>query len=184
MEGGGEIAFVRHTTVLENTSGRNPMLWSRNLIPDDFELLCRDGTRARYSEYRRCHLGRVPANALVTGGDRSLQQVDAYMNLFLLAQELYGSKYSEDYTFKMFASEAERGVADLIFQDATSSLAAVPSHRRHYLAYLGPSFVHAFKGVDCAWSAANHFSVSIYLMLLLPALPLLVESKVVFKCHF
>jgi melanoma-associated antigen p97 len=155
VEGGGEVAFVRHTTILENTAGRNPMLWSRNVIPDDFELLCRDGTRARHNEYRKCNLGQVPANALVTSGDRHPQQIDAYINLFLLAQELYGSKYSEDYTFKMFVSEAERGVPDLIFQDSTSSLVAVPEHRRPYLAYLGPSFVHAFKRVDCAWSSST-----------------------------
>lgn len=148
------MAFVRHTTILENTAGRNPMFWARNVIPDDFELLCRDGTRARHNEYRKCNLGQVPANALVTSGDRHPQQIDAYVNLFLLAQELYGSKYSEDYTFKMFVSESERGLPDLIFQDSTSSLVAVPEYRRDYLAYLGPSFVHAFKRVDCAWSSA------------------------------
>ena len=41
MEGNGRIAFTRHTAILEN-AGKNPSFWSRNVIPDDFELLCRN----------------------------------------------------------------------------------------------------------------------------------------------
>lgn len=150
VEGGGDVAFVRHTTVLENTAGRNPMHWSRNIIPSDFELLCRDGSRARFNEYKTCNLGKIPANAIVTSEYKPLQHIEAYVNLFIIAQELYGSKYSEDYKFKMFVSPIESGLNDLIFQDATSSLVSIPDAKRNFIQYLGPEFMRAIRNVDCA----------------------------------
>lgn len=147
------MAFVRHTTVLENTAGRNPMHWSRNIIPSDFELLCRDGSRARFNEYKTCNLGKIPANAIVTSEYKPLQHIEAYVNLFIIAQELYGSKYSEDYKFKMFVSPIESGLNDLIFQDATSSLVSIPDAKRNFIQYLGPEFMRAIRNVDCASSS-------------------------------
>jgi len=43
VEGGGQVAFVKHTTVSENTGGKNRDFWARNTLNDDFELLCPDG---------------------------------------------------------------------------------------------------------------------------------------------
>lgn len=43
VEGGGHVAFVRHTTVSENTGGKKRDWWARNTLNDDFELLCPDG---------------------------------------------------------------------------------------------------------------------------------------------
>jgi hypothetical protein len=156
VEGGGEIAFMKHTTILENSAGRNPSFWSRNVIPDDFELLCRDGTRATYNEYRKCNLGRVSANALVTHAHRPKEQIEAYINLFLLAQQFYGSRYSEDYTFKMFLSEYN--YPDLIFSDATSQLSAVPEFKRSYKEYLGHEFLKSMSLVDCSFATGRQAS--------------------------
>lgn len=151
VEGGGDIAFVRHTTILENTAGKNSEWWARPMMPDDFELLCRDGTRARYDKYRTCNLGKVAANAMVTLRYKSQEVIDSYITLFMYAQQFYGSKYSEDFTFKMFVSDDN--YHDLIFQDATQMLKTVPEEKRDYRAYLGPSFVKSVRLVDCTAGA-------------------------------
>ncbi|XP_015788305.1 melanotransferrin-like [Tetranychus urticae] len=157
VEGGGNVAFVKHTAILENTAGRNPALWSRNLIPSDFELLCRDGTRASYNESVKCNIGKVPGNAMVTSPLKPHQYITAYVNLFLTAQQYYGSKYSHDYTFKMFVSED--GYHDLIFSDATSQLIALPQDQRSYSTYLSQEFINSMKLTDCT-SHSNRFNPS------------------------
>jgi len=65
---GGDIAFVRHTTVRENTDGRNDAEWARNRRSDDYELLCNDGTRKDIDDWEHCNLGKLPPNAVVTAG--------------------------------------------------------------------------------------------------------------------
>lgn len=94
VEGGGDVAFVKHTTVSENTGGKRREWWARNTLNDDFELLCPDGTRADLNQYKRCNLGKVKANAIVTRGGFGYNetQINAYMNLFTYAQQYYGRK--------------------------------------------------------------------------------------------
>jgi len=161
VEGGGEIAFAKHTTILENTGGRNQDWWARNVIPDDFELLCRDGTRAPYNDFKRCHLGRVATNAIVTNKYNDNYQKESFINLFIYAQQFYGSKFSEDFTFKMFVSQtgptqSQTDYKDLIFQDSTVQLKAIPPNKRHYHQYLGHEFLKAMTLVDC--TAQAHLS--------------------------
>ncbi|GFR00340.1 ovotransferrin [Trichonephila clavata] len=151
VEGGGEIAFVKHTTILENTAGKNQEWWSRPMMPDDFELLCRDGTRAAYDMHEQCNLGKVASNAIVTDRMKPKEYINAYIDLFLYAQQYYGSKYSEEFTFKMFVSEDD--FSDLIFQDATQQLKIVPESKRDYRNYLGREFLLAMKIVDCTASS-------------------------------
>lgn len=43
VEGGGHVAFVKHTTVMENADGNRREWWARDNLIDDFELLCPDG---------------------------------------------------------------------------------------------------------------------------------------------
>lgn len=116
VEGGGHVAFVKHTTVSENTGGKRREWWARNTLNDDFELLCPDGkfprfhrleaflilidcffypgTRRDLHEYKTCNLGKVKANAIVTRGGWGYNetQINAYMNLFTYAQQYYGRK--------------------------------------------------------------------------------------------
>merc|ERR1712088_694304 len=66
MGGGGDVAFVKHTTVMENCDGKRKEIWARNQLTADYQLLCRDGTRKRATDYRNCYLGKVAANAIVT----------------------------------------------------------------------------------------------------------------------
>lgn len=43
VEGGGDVAFVKHTTVMENSDGKRREWWARNTLTGDLELLCPDG---------------------------------------------------------------------------------------------------------------------------------------------
>lgn len=166
IEGNGHVAFTRHTAILENAA-RNPSFWSRNVIPDDFELLCRDGSRAKFRDYHSCNLGRVASNAIVTHANRPIEYINAYVNLFILAQQFYGSKYSEAFTFKMFMSEPDH--TDLIFSDSTSQLIQVPPERRHYRPYLGHEFLKSVSIVDCRNGATGllDFSKQVHVKLMI-----------------
>lgn len=134
IEGGGHVAFVKHTTVLENSDGKRREWWARNALKEDFELLCPDGTfvsrfnvcgffpscstsiliesnwisdfccpgtRALLPEYARCNLGRVKSNAIVArGGDQyNLTQLNAYINLFVYAQQFYARKDVDEFRY-------------------------------------------------------------------------------------
>lgn len=146
VEGGGQVAFCKHSALFENTGGSNREKWARNLIKNDFELLCRDGSRAPVNDYKTCNLGTVPPNAIVTRGDTPFRLIDAYVNLFMYGQQYYGSKYSEEYTFKMFSSANGH---DLIFQDATQQLVRIAISNQTYQSYLNYEFLRAMQTVFC-----------------------------------
>lgn len=40
------MAFLKHTTVYENTDGKRKEWWARNALSEDFQLLCPDGKLA------------------------------------------------------------------------------------------------------------------------------------------
>lgn len=147
VEGGGEVAFCKHTTIYENTGGSNRQTWARGLIKEDFELLCRDGSRAPIDQYKSCNLGKVSSNAMVARKDSSMDLINAYANLFLYGQQYYGSKYSEEYTFKMFVSNDGD---DLIFQDATQQISRIPIENTTYTNYLNYDLLTAIGIVVCA----------------------------------
>ncbi len=45
--------------------------WAEGLNSDDYQLLCRDGTRGPVSDYEKCHLARVPSRGIVVHNDIS-----------------------------------------------------------------------------------------------------------------
>jgi len=149
IEGGGQVAFVKHTTVNEVTDGKRREFWARNTLSGDYELLCRDGTRAPVTEYMRCNLGKVKANAVVIRGGAHYNetQANAIINLFLYAQQFYGRKYEDDFNFGMFYSPPP--YSDLIFQDAAQQLEVIDPKKRYYRDYLGKTFLKARALVDC-----------------------------------
>ncbi|KOC70364.1 Serotransferrin [Habropoda laboriosa] len=150
VEGGGHVAFVKHTTVAENTDGKRREMWARNTFTKDFELLCPDGTRRPTTDYINCNLGKVASNAVVTRGgyyDYNETQINAYINLFIYAQQFYGRKEQDEFSFSMFYSQPP--YSDLIFQDATQQLMVIPPEKREFSAYLGPDFMRARRIVDC-----------------------------------
>ncbi|KAF5292435.1 hypothetical protein FQA39_LY13982 [Lamprigera yunnana] len=99
VEGGGHVAFVKHTTVMENTNGQRREWWARDNLMEDFELLCPDSTRAEVQDYRKCNLGKVKSNAIVTrGGDQYKEiEIHAFINLFMYSQTYYGRKTTDEF---------------------------------------------------------------------------------------
>ncbi|KAJ8271157.1 hypothetical protein GJAV_G00123390 [Gymnothorax javanicus] len=111
VEGGGDVAFVKHTTVGENTDGNGPS-WAAGLKSDDYELLCPDAPgRASLAQYQRCNLARVPAHAVMTRPELQ-SQVQEFLEE---QQNLFGPKGSKKDLFELFNSEGR----NLLFKDST-----------------------------------------------------------------
>lgn len=104
----------------------------------------------------------MKANAIVTrGGERySEQEINAYTNLFIYAQQYYGRKDADAFSFSMFYSPPP--FYDLIFQDATQQLRPIPPDQRRYDLYLGSDFMRAKRITDCdAGAMAHKYAVSL-----------------------
>ncbi|XP_010138359.1 PREDICTED: ovotransferrin-like [Buceros rhinoceros silvestris] len=110
----GDVAFIKHTIVEENTDGRNKEDWAKNLKMDQFELLCIDGGRANVMDYRTCHLAKVPTHAVITHPDNAQKVRD----LLDKQEKLFGTKGTARDKFKMFESQTK----DLLFKDLTKCL--------------------------------------------------------------
>uniref|UniRef100_F6Z643 Melanotransferrin n=1 Tax=Ornithorhynchus anatinus TaxID=9258 RepID=F6Z643_ORNAN len=139
-DGAGDVAFVKHSTVLENTDGKTLATWREPLFSRDFQLLCRDGSRADVTEWRRCHLARVPAHAVVVRAD-----VDGSL-VFRMLNEGQLRFNRKDASFQMFESGAYLQ-KNLLFKDSTTEL--VPIATQTYQAWLGNEYLHAMKGLAC-----------------------------------
>uniref|UniRef100_A0A8D2JA84 Melanotransferrin n=1 Tax=Varanus komodoensis TaxID=61221 RepID=A0A8D2JA84_VARKO len=139
-DGKGDVAFVKHSTVADATEGQNRPSWAHQLQPWDFQLLCRDGSKAAITAWRTCHLARVPAHAVVARGD-----TDGGLVFRLLSQ---GQQKFDggDSSFQMFDSDAYGG-KNLLFKDSTTEL--VPILQQTYQAWLGDEYLLAIRGLDC-----------------------------------
>lgn len=137
------------------------------------------GTRAKLNEYKRCNLGKVKANAIVTRGGYQYNetQINAYLNLLMYAQQLYGRKNVDDFSFSMFSSTY--GFYDLIFQDATRQLQILPEEKRRYDIYLGKDYMRARRITDCYAKASKSLIPSSVLILLM----LIFVSQQLFLAH-
>merc|ERR1712130_886082 len=113
------------------------------MLTADYQLLCKDGTRKKATEYRDCYLGKVKANAMVTNPEYPPHHIDAFINLFKYAQQFYGQKMKNEFSFSMFYSEPP--FADLIFQDAAQKIIVLPKDQRNYQSYLGKEFAKAYE---------------------------------------
>ncbi|XP_050821199.1 serotransferrin [Gopherus flavomarginatus] len=135
----GDVAFVKHTIVNESTDGHNPAEWAKGLKSDQFELLCRDGTRASPNDYKKCHLALVPAHAVVTRPDRA-----ADVRKMLIKQEkLYGTRGNQTDLFQMFQSKTK----DLLFKDSTSCLIKL-STGTTYKEFLGTEYLDSVSSLN------------------------------------
>ncbi|XP_032988901.1 inhibitor of carbonic anhydrase-like [Rhinolophus ferrumequinum] len=128
----GDVAFVKHPTVLQNTDGKNPEDWANNLKKEDFQLLCLDGTRKPVTEPQNCHLGRGPNHAVVSREDKA----DFVRRMLFNQQELFGRNGFEYMMFQLFKSSAK----DLLFSDDTECLANLQD-KTTYQKYLGPEYL-------------------------------------------
>ncbi|KAG8237825.1 hypothetical protein J437_LFUL002434, partial [Ladona fulva] len=71
----GDIAFLLHTTVHIMTSSGSDLI---SVKENDFELLCKDGSRRPVREYRSCNWGMVPSHAIVTTSAKSVSLRQKY----------------------------------------------------------------------------------------------------------
>ncbi|XP_069831747.1 saxiphilin-like [Dendropsophus ebraccatus] len=111
----GDVAFVPHNAVFENTDGKNPALWAKNLKSTDFELLCLDGSRAPVTDYRKCQLAAIAPRTVITRPE-SLSDV---VRTTVSQQSLFGRIGFEKDMFQMFSSSIG---PNLLFSDATQCL--------------------------------------------------------------
>ncbi|XP_014452406.2 ovotransferrin-like isoform X1 [Alligator mississippiensis] len=135
----GDVAFVKHTTVFENTDGNNKADWARGLRRDQFELLCLNGRRARPDDYLHCHLAKVPTHAVITRSEIA-REVSAIVK----DQEAhFGNGVKGNQHFKMFQSDTK----DLLFKDNTKCLIKVPEGTT-YQDYLGKEYFDSVSSLN------------------------------------
>ncbi|KAK7109961.1 melanotransferrin-like [Littorina saxatilis] len=137
VEKGGDVAFVRHLTVRDNTDGRNHAIWARNRRSDDYELMCKDGRRLNIDHFDVCHLGEVPSNAIVTSGGKTTREKDIMWNVLNYGQQFFSSDIDGD--FHMF--DSGNWYSDLLFTDAAVRLMRIPEDRQNYKTWLQEDFI-------------------------------------------
>ncbi|XP_043571218.1 saxiphilin-like [Chiloscyllium plagiosum] len=82
-----------------------------------YKLLCPDGTQAELKDFRKCHLGRGPGNAIATRHNyRKIAR-----KFLAVAQHLFGRNGEQSQRFQLFSSAGFNG-RNLMFQDATEKL--------------------------------------------------------------
>ncbi|KAG7320035.1 hypothetical protein KOW79_017178 [Hemibagrus wyckioides] len=141
-EGAGDVAFVKHSTVAENTDGNGPV-WAKAFKSSDFQLICPGGS-AEISEYEKCHLATVPAHAVITHPERRDEVVS-----FLKEQQAMFGHSSSMFMFNMFKSESN---PNLLFKDSTKCLQEVPPGK-NYTEFLGKEYITTIDSLrECASS--------------------------------
>ncbi|XP_072427804.1 uncharacterized protein [Chiloscyllium punctatum] len=151
MAEAGDVAFVKHTTVPENTDGNGHFSWNKNLQSANYRLLCKDGSTAPISDYLTCNLAEVPAHAVMTRHGMETRLV----NLLKAEQKKYGRDGTSKTTFSMFSSETYSG-KDLLFKDSTQCLIEVP--KKDYKSFLGDDYIASLKGLHACKTPALSFA--------------------------
>lgn len=139
-----DVAFVAHTTVPQNTDGRNPQPWARNRRSRDFELLCPDGSRQPVTSWRTCNLGRVPTHATLTRSDVPSETRRYFYNVLQTAQLKFGNDSNAKFT--MFDSPSNS--SNQIFKDSTVWLRWISPERQNYQEILGEDYLNTLTALD------------------------------------
>ncbi|KAJ4945461.1 hypothetical protein JOQ06_023146, partial [Pogonophryne albipinna] len=119
-DGAGDVAFVKHLTVPDSKK-------------QDYELLCKDDTRAPIDDYRTCHRARAPAHAVVSRKDAQL--ADLIWNSLNSVQD-----------FQLFSSENYAPSKKLMFKDSTVRLVRLPASTDSFL-YLGAEYMSIVRSL-------------------------------------
>ncbi|XP_071485954.1 melanotransferrin-like [Diadema antillarum] len=118
VEEAGDVAFIKPSTLEENTGLPPGNEWNSGLDINDFRLLCPDGTRGTIDDSDTCSLAQSAADGIVTSGTTSEEDILAFQDVLQDAAALFGP---DDNTngFKMFDSGEN---SNLLFSDSTQSL--------------------------------------------------------------
>ncbi|KAK9973321.1 hypothetical protein ABG768_024057 [Culter alburnus] len=163
VAGHGDVAFVKHSTVFQNTDGNNTDSWAANLDSREFQLLCSQESRAEVTQYTKCNLARVPSHAVMIRPDTNHHVI---FGLLDKAQNFFGVNANSG--FKMFDSKAYEG-SDLIFKDSTITLIGV-GEKKTYEEWLGQSYLDAVIAMECSATSTVFSSSSLLLMSIVSSL--------------
>jgi len=145
VEGAGDVAFIKHTIVEENSDGKGPD-WAKGLRSSDYELICPVG-RADITDYASCNLAGVPSHAVITRPDVR----DKVVETLLKQQRLFG-RAGSDPLFKLYESSDGK---NLLFKDSIRCLQEVPKHTTAD-GFLGPQYVNSIKSLrQCPDTASD-----------------------------
>ncbi|XP_066947726.1 transferrin-like [Macrobrachium rosenbergii] len=120
VQGGGDVAFVKHSTVADNTNGNNNASWAKDLRALDFKLLCKSSGTADIIDYNTCNLARVPAHKVVTGIKSDKTMLEEIRILLLRASDMFPKGQDAFTLFGEF-----EGRPDIIFKDSATELVNV-----------------------------------------------------------
>ncbi|XP_077471698.1 serotransferrin-like isoform X2 [Stigmatopora argus] len=128
VEGAGDVAFVKHTTVEENSNG-NGAAWTNKVMSSDYKLICpRQSGQVPVTDFESCHLAAAPAHAVVTRPETRDHVVSV-----LQAQQVKFGRGGSNASFAMFESQSKK---DLLFKDSTKCLQEV-TNGSDYEGFLG-----------------------------------------------
>uniref|UniRef100_A0A674PPT6 Serotransferrin n=1 Tax=Takifugu rubripes TaxID=31033 RepID=A0A674PPT6_TAKRU len=137
VEGAGDVAFIKHTIVKENSDGNGPD-WARNVNSADYELICPNKSPVPVTDFASCHLAMVPAHAVVTRPESRGDVVRILQD----QQAKFGTK-GTDGRFKLFQSESGK---NLLFKDSTKCLQEIPLGES-FEKFLGAEYMTAMSSL-------------------------------------
>lgn len=144
-EGAGDVAFIKHSIVGENTDGHGPD-WAKSLRSEDYQLICPGKGPVPVTDFVSCHLAAVPAHAVMTRPEFRSKVVSVLQG----QQAKFGNKGTDD-RFRMFQSE---GGKNLLFKDSTKCLQDVQTDS--YETFLGPEYMAAIHSLrQCSGTAPD-----------------------------
>ncbi|XP_062337652.1 transferrin-a isoform X2 [Osmerus eperlanus] len=136
-ENAGDVAFIKHSIVEENTNGKGP-LWAKDLKSEDFEIICPGKEPHPVLKFIDCNLAKVPTHAVVTRDEIASKVVDILNE----QQARFGSR-GTDNIFRMFESKDGK---NLLFKDKTQCLQDLPRGTT-YKHFLGNEYMTAMKSL-------------------------------------
>nr|CAS89159.1 transferrin [Plecoglossus altivelis] len=136
-ENAGDVAFIKHSIVEENTNGNGPS-WAKNLESKNFEIICPGKAPHPVQKFLDCNLAKVPTHAVVTRNEIASKVVSILQE----QQARFGSG-GTDPIFKMFESDDGK---NLLFKDKTQCLQDL-SKGTTYKDFLGNDYMNAMMSL-------------------------------------